>query len=439
MEKLALLGGEKAVKGENLELFKWPIVNEEMEKKVLDVLRKGNMSGTDITKEFEKQFANWYGVKYALGTNNGTSALHCAFYGIGIGPGDEVICPSITYWASCMPVLSLGGTIVFADVDFNSLCIDPDDIERKIGENTKAIIVVHYCGYPADMDKIMKIAEKYKLKVVEDCSHSHGTLYKGKLTGTFGDVSAFSLMSGKSFAIGEGGIMLTNDKEIYERAITFGHYQRHNELTIDYLKKGAGLPWGGYKYRMHQMSSAVGLVQIKKYKKEMEEIDRAMNYFWDLLKGLPGIKPHRPPENSSLTMGGWYNPLGKYNSEELGGLSITKFCEALRAEGVISFPGCNRPLHLHPLFKSIDVYGEGKPTNIARAKRDVRELFKSLPVSESIPKRVFSVPWFKKFIPEKIEQYAYGVRKVVENYEELLKYDEGDPEEIGGWSLSFSR
>jgi len=245
MEKLALLGGEKTVKGENLELFKWPIVNEEMEKKVLDVLRKGNMSGTDITKEFEKQFADWYGVKYALGTNNGTSALHCAFYGIGIGPGDEVICPSITYWASCMPVFSLGGTVVFADVDFNSLCIDPDDIERKIGENTKAIIVVHYCGYPADMDKIMKVAEKHKLKIVEDCSHSHGTLYKGKLTGTFGDVSAFSLMSRKSFAIGEGGIMLTNDKEIYERAITFGHYERHSELTIDYLKKGAGLPWGG--------------------------------------------------------------------------------------------------------------------------------------------------------------------------------------------------
>jgi len=408
MEKLAILGGEKAVKEEDKNLFNWPVVNKEMEEKVLDVLRKGKMSDIDITKEFEKEFADWYGVKYALATNNGTSALHCAFYGIGIGSGDEVICPSITYWASCMPVLSLGGTVIFADIDFNSLCINPDDIERKIGENTKAIVVVHYCGYPADMDRIMKIAEKYNLKVVEDCSHSHGSLYKGKLTGTFGDVSAFSLM------------------------------ERHSELTIDYLKKGAGLPWGGYKYRMHQMSSAVGLVQIKKYKKEMEEIDRAMNYFWDLLKGLPGIRPHRP-ENSNLTMGGWYHPLGKYYKEELENLSITKFCEALRAEGVPAFPGCNKPLHLHPLFKSIDIYNEGKPTNIARAKRDVKELFKSLPVSESIPKRVFTVPWFKKFIPEKIEQYAYGVKKVVENYEELLKYDEGDPEEIGGWSLFFNR
>jgi len=159
MEKLAILGGEKAVKEEDKNLFNWPVVNKEMEEKVLDVLRKGKMSDIDITKEFEKEFADWYGVKYALATNNGTSALHCAFYGIGIGSGDEVICPSITYWASCMPVLSLGGTVIFADIDFNSLCINPDDIERKIGENTKAIVVVHYCGYPADMDRIMKIAE----------------------------------------------------------------------------------------------------------------------------------------------------------------------------------------------------------------------------------------------------------------------------------------
>lgn len=439
MSKLAILGGEKAVKEEMSEIFKWPIVTKEMEESVLNVLREGNMSGIDITKEFEKEFSNWYGMRYALGTNNGTSALHCAFYGLKIGPGDEIICPSITYWASCMPVLSLGGTVVFADVDPDTLCVDPEDIERKIGENTKAIIVVHYCGYPANMDRIMEIARKHNLKVVEDCSHSHGSLYKGKLTGTFGDVSAFSIMTGKSFAVGEAGIMLTDNKEIYERAIIFGHYERHSDITIDYLKEGAGLPWGGYKYRMHQMSSAVGLVQIKKYKKEMEEIDKAMNYFWDLLEGVPGIKPHRPPKNSNLTMGGWYHPLGKYYSEELGGLSITRFCEALSAEGIYSTPGCNRPLHLHPVFHNIDIYNEGKPTIISKAKRDVRQLYKSLPVSESISWRVFTVPWFKKFIPEIIENYANGIKKVVDNYKELLKSDEGNPPELGGWSLSFNR
>lgn len=434
--KLAISGGEKAVKSDPRDIFDWPIVNEEMEEAVLDVLRKRSMSGTDITKEFEKKFAQWHGMKYGLGCNTGTAALHCAFFGAGIGRGDEVICPSITYWASCLQVFSLGATVVFADIQPDTLCIDPDDVERRITERTKAIVVVHYCSRPADMDRIMKVARKYNLKVIEDVSHAHGALYKGKLVGTFGDVSGFSCMTGKAFAIGEAGIMLTNDREIYERAIAFGHYERSGELTIDYLKEGEGLPWGGYKYRMHQMSSAVGLVQLKKYPSEMAEIDRAMNYFWDILEGVPGVKSPRPPKDSGTTMGGWYNSLAIYKSEELGGLSITRFCEALRAEGMNVWPGCNRALHQHPLFNSIDVYKDGKPTRIANSTRDVRNVGGPLPVSEEIQKRVFVVPWFKKFYPEIIKEYADAVKKVVENYKELLADDPGDPEDMGRWMLS---
>ena len=138
----------------------------------------------------------------------------------------------------------------------------PDDIERKITDKTKAILLF-IIAQDLDMDRIMGIAKKHNLKVIEDVSHAHGALYKGKMVGTFGEVTAFSCMSGKSFAIGEAGIMLTNDREIYERAAIFGFYERAPELTIDYLKAGAGLPWGGYKYRMHQMSSAVGREQLK--------------------------------------------------------------------------------------------------------------------------------------------------------------------------------
>jgi len=438
MSELAIFGGEKAVKTEDEEIFKWPIVTREIEEKVLKVLREGKMSGTDVTEEFEKEFANWHGMKYGLACNNGTAAIHCALFGLKIGKGDEVICPSITYWASALPLYSLGASVVFADIDPQTLCIDPKDIERRITDRTKAIMVVHYCGYPADMDSILRIASKHNLKVIEDCSHAHGGLYKGRLVGTFGDVSAFSLMSGKSFAIGEGGILITNDREIYERAIIFGHYERHSkEITIDYLKRGAGLPWGGYKYRMHQLSSAVGLVQIKKYKKEMEEIDRAMNYFWDLLEGLPGIRAHRPAKNSGCTMGGWYSALGLYVSEELEGLSITRFCEALRAEGVPTIPGCNRALHLHPLFNEIDVYNDGKPTRIRNAKADIRQPKGSLPVSEGIQEKVFRIPWFKRFKPEIIKQYAFAFEKVVKNYKDLLKEDKGNPEDFGSWGLSF--
>ncbi|HOC02229.1 MAG TPA: DegT/DnrJ/EryC1/StrS family aminotransferase [bacterium] len=436
MSKLAIFGGESAVKNKSDDIFMRNITKE-MEDAVLDVLHQWKMSSFDITKEFEKAFADWHKMKYGLGCNNGTSALHCAMYGAGIGVGDEIICQSTTYWASCLPVFSLGGTVVFADIDPETLCIDPDDIEHRISGKTKAIMVVHYAGMPADMDRIMPIARKYNLKIIEDVSHSHNCLYKGKMVGTFGDVSGFSLMSGKSFAVGEAGIMLTDDRDIYERALLFGHYERHSEIINPELQKLSGLPWGGYKYRMHQMSSAIGLVQIKQFQKDMVEIDKAMNYFWDILEGYPGIKAHRPPKNSGSTKGGWYCSLGLYKTEELEGLSITRFCEALRAEGVgCSYPGCNRPLHIHPVFNDVDIYGHGKPTRIVNATRDVREKTGSLPNAEALQKRVFGVPWFRHYWPERIEEYANAFKKVIENYKELLQGDTGDPEELGGWHLS---
>lgn len=439
MSDLALLGGSKAVQTKTADMFTWPIVTKEMEDAVLEVLRAGKMSDIDVTQRFEEEFARWHGVKYALAHNNGTSAIHSAMFGLGIGHGDEVICPSLTYWASCLPVYSLGGTVVFADIDPETLCIDPNDIEHRITERTKAIIAVHYTGMPAEMVPIMKLAQRHGLKVIEDVSHAHGALYKGKLVGTIGDVACFSIMSGKSFATGEGGMLITNDRRVYERAIIFGHYERHpSAIQFDDLRSGSGLPWGGYKYRMHQLTSAVGIVQLKKYGREMEEIDRAMNYFWDGLEGIRGIRAHRPPKGSGTTKGGWYAPLGLYRSDELEGLSIGRFCEAVRCEGAPSSPGGNAPLHLHPVFNSIDIYGQGRPTRIANLPDgvDIRQPPGSLPVSERIGGEIYSIPWFKHYRPEVIDEYVAAYRKVSQNYKELLP---GDIKKEGGsrsWGLT---
>ncbi len=437
MSQLALLGGPKIVNCEIGNMFDWPIVNDKMEDAALSVLRNRNMSGTDITKKFEKEFAAWHGMDYGIGFSSGTASLHSAMYGAGVGIGDEIIAPSITYWATCAQALSLGASVVFADIDPNTLCIDPKDIERKITERTKAIMVVHYLAMPADMDAIMAIARKHGIKVIEDVSHAHGALYKGKMVGTFGDAAGFSLMTGKSFAIGEGGMMLTNDKSIYERALLFGHYGRHSEIENEELKKGIGLPWGGYKYRMHQMSSAIGIEQIKKYPAEIAEIDKAMNYFWDLLEGVPGIKAHRPAKDSGSTMGGWYAAHGLYKSEELGGLSVKRFSEAVAAEGVSCAAGCNRALHKHPLFSAIDVYGYGKATQNAHLPEGVDNSQEkvSLPVSESVQGRTFSLPWFKHFRKDVIEQHANAFKKVVENYRELLSGDDVETSD-GEWGLT---
>ncbi len=420
MDKLAILGGAKAVKTDPGDMFTWPIITEEDEAAALEVLRRGAMSGTDVTVQFEKEYAEWFGTKYALGHNTGTSSIHSAMFGCGVGVGDEIICQSMTFWASVLQAMNLGATIVYADIDPNTMTLDPADVERKITDKTKAIVVVHYFGHPTDMDAIMEIANSRGIKVIEDVSHAHGAKYKGRLVGTIGHVGAMSCMSGKSLAIGEAGMLITNDQNIYERAIAFGHYERMGQIENPDLKKFAGLPLGGFKYRMHQLSSAVGRVQLKHYQERMQEIDKAMNFFWDQLEGAPGLRPHRPKDSGS-TMGGWYAAHGIYVPEELGGLPVEKFCEAVRAEGTSCGAGANVLMHLHPVLNDSDVYGHGKPTRIANSEKDVRQGEGSLPQSEKMSKRLYSIPWFKHYRPEIIKEHVEAFRKVVTQASELNK------------------
>ena len=419
-EKLAILGGPKTVTAEAGDMFAWPIVTKEDEDAVLEVLRRGGMSGTDVTRQFEKEMAEWHGLEFALGFNTGTAALHTAMWACGVGRGDEVICPAFTYWASGLPALNLGATVVFCDVDPDTLCLDPKVLERHITERTKAIVVVHLSGYPADMDPILEIAARHNVKVIEDVSHAHGGLYKGRLLGTIGDVGAFSLMSGKSLAIGEAGMFVTRSREIYERGLAFGHYARHNELTLPELVRAKGLPQGGFKYRMHQLSSAMGRVQLRHYSERNTEILKAMNLFWDKVGDVPGVKPHRPDPSTGSAMGGWYAARGLYRAEELKGLPVQRFAEAIQAEGSIGGKTGRRSLHLHPVFNDVDIYGDGKPTRIAFTDRDVRQHMGSMPVADHFEDRCISIPWFKHYRPEVIEQHAAAWRKVALNADQLL-------------------
>ncbi len=432
MGKLAVTGGKK-VFAEDLtsdhESIRWPIITREHEEAVLAVLRSGNMSGIDITRKFEDEFKEWMGVEYAQASCNGTASLQEALWACGVGAGDEVICPSITYWASCTAALPLGAAVNFADIDPETLCIDPDDIEHRIGPRTRAIVVVHYCGHPCDMDRIMAIARKHSVKVIEDLSHAHGALYKGRLCGTIGDVCGCSMMSGKSFPIGEGGMLFTNDREIYERAMLFGHYERlidsnyakkSETLTDSTLAKFIGAPAAGVKHRLNQLSAALGRVQIKCYPAQMEEIQKAMNYFWDCIGNTPGLHAHRITLPDS-TMGGWYYARGIYHAEELEGLPGAKFMDAVWKEGChLAGMGANKPLHRFKLFNEMDFFHQGKPTSIAFGQRDVRQNDDTLPVSSRINEIAFGIPWFKKFDKNVIEQAAEAYRKVSLNYKELL-------------------
>ena len=433
MEKLAIFGGKPTIENAPEEIFAWPIITKEDEEAYLDVLRNNSFSGTDITEKLQEEFAQWIGTDYAVAYCNGTLSLAAAMFGIGLKAGDEIICTTKTYWASILQAMSMGATPVFCNVDDN-LSMDPDDIERCITKNTKALMVVHYISYPADMDRIMAIAKKYNLKVIEDVSHAQGGLYKGKRLGTFGDVAAMSLMSCKSFAAGELGMLVTSDKKICERAIAYAHYERNCAQYItesEDLKPYYNMPLGFVKGRANQSSSALARVQLKYYDERCVEVRKAMNYFWDLLEGVPGIRPIRVDESTGSNMAGWYCAHGTYYPEELGGLSVKKFCEAVRAEGYGGcWDGANYCLHNHEIFKSFDFLGLGKPTRKVFNDRDASaDDDKCNPSNE---KWCFLVPRFVKFDKEWIEKYASAFRKVAENYQQLLAEDT-DNAQGGRW------
>ncbi|MCA1808774.1 MAG: DegT/DnrJ/EryC1/StrS family aminotransferase, partial [Lentisphaerae bacterium] len=403
------------------------------EQAVLEVLRAGRMSGSEVTEKFTAAFADWIGRRHAIAYPNGTESLRSAMWACGLAAGDEIICPTMTYWASCLPALTLGCSVHFADIERDTLCIDPADIEHRIGPRTRALVIVHYAGYPCDMDRIMPIVQRHNLMLIEDISHAHGGYYKGRKVGTFGHVAGMSMMSGKSFSIGEGGMAVMDDRVIYERCLAYGHYERtgaptrwtakKSDITIDELLPYRGLPLGGYKHRLNQTCSAMGLVQLKYFDARITEYQRARNRFWDLLEGVPGIRAHRVPSGEGSSMGGWYTPRGIYRAEELGGLTCARYCEAVQAEFPDGFkisPGTNFPLHLHPVFHTADIFRQGQPTVLAFGQRDVRQGPGSLPVAENTDDTVFSVPAFKHDRPEVIAEYAAAYRKVSENYRELL-------------------
>ena len=438
MGKLAITGGTPVLKAQDEGLFHWPIVNDAMRAAQAQVLETGNMSGTDIARRFEASFASWQERKYALSHNNGTNALNAAMFAVGLGPGDEIICTSVTYWASCTGALALGAAVVFCDIDPDTLQMDPASLEAHITPRTKAIMVVHYMAHPAPMDEIMAIARKHGLKVIEDVSHAQGGHYKGRKLGTFGDVAAMSLMSCKSFAIGEGGMLVTDDAEIFKRAVVFGHYDRIVDVCTDEEMEGPkNIPWGGLKNRMHQTSAAIGLEQLKKHDAEIAEIDRAMKYFWKGISDIPGISMIYPKEEGS-DKAGWYASRFLYDAAAFGGISNVTFCEALNAEtcGGFSF-GCNMPLHFSSVFFDLDIYGHGRPTASAflPAGVDLRAETGALPNAERVNMRVLGEPWFKHDDHAKIDPYIEAVRKVAANVGELQPINDTTPI-LGGIALS---
>ena len=238
-----------------------------------DTIKSGWISTDPKNAELEQMFKDMWDVKYAVSMTNCTDALHVCCIVCGFGPGDEVICPSLTFAASCNCIRYVGATPVFADIiGPNDINIDPKDIDSKITPRTKGIIVVHMAGFPAHMDEIMAIARKHNLKVVEDACHGPLSEYKGKKLGTIGDCAAFSFFSNKNISTGEGGMFITNNDEMEKKArlirshgMSTMSYQRASGHATDY-----DITCLGYNFRMDDIRAAIAIEQLKKLPGDLE-------------------------------------------------------------------------------------------------------------------------------------------------------------------------
>lgn len=355
-----------------------PSLNGNEKKYVNDCLDSTWISskGKYVT-EFENQFDRYIGIDYATGVCNGTVALHLALVALGIGPGDEVIVPTLTYIASVNAIAYTGATPVFVDSLEDTWQMDPGDIKKKITSKTKAIMVVHLYGHPCDMDSIMDIAQKNDLFVVEDCAEAFGSLYKGKHVGTFGDISTFSFFGNKTITTGEGGMVVTNDKTLYDRAV---HYKgqglaKYRQYWHDVI---------GYNYRMTNICAAIGLAQLEQADYFLSKKRQLKEWYDEGLKDLP-VQVHK--EIGDVRHSYWMYSILVEDSKDRDPLR-----EFLESEGIETRP-LFYPVHTMPMYSN---------------------KFQKHPIAEKIGWSGINLPSWPglekeqvKFICETIEKYYY--------------------------------
>ncbi len=288
--------------------------------------RRWGVGGSKVP-EFAKQFAEFQGASYGVCVNSGTSALYIALKAAGVGPGDEVITTAYTFQATIVAILMTHAVPVFVDTAPDSFLLDVIKVEDAISEQTKVILPVHIAGYPADLDAVVEIAEKHNLKIVEDCAQAHGAEWRGQGVGSWGDFGCFSFQTSKNLCAGEGGIILTNDRELYERTWSIHNCGR----TPPDAEFGNIEPFGG-NFRMTEWQAAILLSRLTRL--EAETNYRHMNMRW--LDGwfgeIPGIKV--APLDPRATRGGSHGYKAILDSEEFGNISRDTFIKAMRAEGI---------------------------------------------------------------------------------------------------------
>jgi dTDP-4-amino-4,6-dideoxygalactose transaminase len=345
--------------------LRWPILNDEDRAAVARVLDRGVLSGAGAPemRALEAEFAATVGARFCLATNSGTAALHLALAAMGLGPGDEVIVPALSFIATAQAVLHQGAVPVFADVDPATYNLDPADAARRVTPRTRALVPVHLHGLPADMDAVNALARRHGFTVIEDAAQAHGALYKGRAVGTWGAMAAFSLNSTKNLPAGEGGLFVTDSEELYARAarVRFDGLEPPGKWDASHPlddEADALATLRGWMYLPGELTSALARSQLQRLGETTARSQRNAARLSERLVRLPGVEPPRvPPDRTHV--------FHKYRvrlDPELAGVRLSpvalrdRALEALRAEGVEAVLWQTAPLPSHPLFDSRERY-----------------------------------------------------------------------------------
>ena len=410
MAQLAINGGEKAI---NRPLGKkWPIFDEREEKAVLEVLHsgiwwRGGYRGEEQGKvsTLENTFAAYQDAKYGIAVTNGTTALECALKAAGVGVGDEVIVPALTFVASATAIALVNGIPVFVDVDPKTFNIAPDALEAAITARTKVAVVVHNGGYPADMDRIHAIAQAHGITIIEDAAHAHGSEWRGKRVGALSGLGTFSFQAFKALTAGEGGMVITNDPELAEKAFSFHNIGRiPGRPFYEFHRLASNL-------RMTEWQAAILLAQLSRFDEQVETRERNARYLAHGLREIEGVAPIQRDER--VTRWSFYYWNFMFDQAAFDGVPRDRFLEAVRAEGApINVGAHGRPIYHNPIFETM--------SDIAGVPVDFREV--DCPQAEHIYANVaLSLP-HAAFLGEQedMDLILAAIHKVRVNVSELL-------------------
>lgn len=392
---LAIFGG-KPVRDTFLSYGK-QYIDEEDIRHVVNILKSDYLTTGPSIKAFEDKVASYVDARYAVAVSNGTAALHTALYGCEVKEGDEVIVTPMTFAASSNAILYLGAKPVFADIDPITYNIDPKDIERKITDRTTAIVTVDFAGLPADLEKILSLKEKYKLKVVEDAAHALGSEYKGKKVGSYADATTFSFHPVKPITTGEGGMITTNNPAIYQRMLSFRTHGITRERS-QFCNRDEG-PWYyeqqalGYNYRMTDIQAALGLSQMDKIDAFITKRRKVAQLYDEAFRELEGVIT---PYESQDTKSAYHIYVIRLDVNKIK-TARREIYEALIAENI----GVNVhyiPVYYHPYYRELG-YQKGL-----------------CPYAEQVYETMLTLPLYPSMSDKDIDDVIKAVYKVIQYY-----------------------